>query len=82
MRRLSDRRVRHFWDPDHLVAKRMARDARPPQPNPRCCYSDGILWDLAAVYPRGSVWQNVSPVATVFDGPVFDLTAPIDSSLQ
>lgn len=75
--RLTDRRVRQFWDEKHLVADRLARDARAPQPEPDCCFADGILWDLAAVYPEGAVWAEQLPSATVFDGPVVRITDQI-----
>lgn len=81
MRRLSDRRIRQFWDPQHLVAKRMAADARSLQPTPKCCQRDGILWDLVAVYPRGDRWERALPPAKLFDGPVYDLEAEINSEI-
>src|SRR5712691_936579 len=59
--RLSDDRVRQFWDPQHMVAAQMSRDAHPPQPEPHCCDDRGILWDLAAVYPRDAVWGSSLP---------------------
>jgi hypothetical protein len=68
--RLSDRRVRQYWDSTHAVARRMAQDARPPQPEQNCCTRDNTLWDLAAVYPPGVRWTDVLPVATFFDGPI------------
>ena len=37
LRRLSDRRAQQYWDPNHLLAKRMRQDARVPQPEQECC---------------------------------------------
>jgi hypothetical protein len=68
--RLGDARVRQFWDSEHVLASRMVRDARDPQPKPNCCEMDGNLWDLAAVYPPGAVWSDRMPAARVFDGPI------------
>jgi hypothetical protein len=48
----------------------MAQDARPPQPKPDCCEHDGILWDLAAVYPKAARWDATLPTAIEFDSPV------------
>ena len=79
--RLSDRRVRQYWDPDQLIARQMANDARPPQPEQECCLESGVLWDLAAVYPRGVTWTDRMPTATVFNGPVVDVTSAIDAAL-
>jgi hypothetical protein len=70
LKRLADARVAQFWDARHVLAKRMAQDARDPQPEQQCCERDGYLWDLAAVYPAGAVWKDALPAAVVFDGPV------------
>ena len=79
--RLSDRRVRQFWDPDHLMSAQMKKDARPPQPVEECCERRGHLWDLAAVYPAGVTWTERLPTATVFNGPVADLAEPLTAAL-
>jgi hypothetical protein len=80
--RLLDRRVQQYWDPDHLVAKQMAADARPPQPEQECCVRSGNLWDLAAVFPKGASWTDRMSTATVFNGPVVDVTAAIGAALS
>jgi hypothetical protein len=82
LRRVSDSRARQYWDRDHLLAKRMAADARSPQPEQECCQRNGILWDLAAVYPKGATWDDRMPVATVFNGPVADLATEIEARLR
>ena len=74
LRRLSDRRVQQYWDPNHLLAAQMNKDARAPQPVQDCCVRAGILWDLMAMYGRGSTWSDRMPPATVFNGPVVDVT--------
>jgi hypothetical protein len=81
LRRLSDRRVQQFWDPNHLLAAQMKKDARGPQPVQDCCVRSGILWDLAAVYPPGSLWLDRMPTAVVFNGPVVDVTEAIAQAL-
>lgn len=81
LRRLSDRRVQQYWDPNHLLATQMKKDARAPQPEQDCCIRSGILWDLAAVYPPGSIWSDRMPAATVFNGPVVDVTDAIDGAI-
>jgi hypothetical protein len=67
--RLSDPRIRQFWDKDHALAKLMAI-SHAAQTKPKCCTRSGILWDLIAVYPAGSLWSDRLPLAVVFDGPV------------
>lgn len=81
MGRIPDRRARQYWDPDHVLAKSLSEDARSPQPEPDCCVRSGVLWDLAAVYPKGLLWDDRMPAATVFNGPVLDMTSSIESAL-
>lgn len=71
--RLSDARVMQFWDDQHVLATRMAKDAREPQPVQRCCLQNNHLWDLAAVYRPGVTWDDVMPSAVVFNGPVLQV---------
>ena len=59
--RLNDARARQYWDPHHLVAQRLAADARDPQPRQACCLRDNFLWDLAALYPPGVEWKDAMP---------------------
>jgi len=70
LKRLSDRRVTQFWDEGHVLATRMAQDARSPQPKQECCVSRNHLWDLVAVYGAGAKWEAQMPTAVVFNGPV------------
>ncbi len=81
MHRISDRRVRQYWDEQHVLAGRMKTDARIPQPEPHCCDSNGILWDVAAVYPKSATWRETLPSAFVFDGPVVSITSSIEAAL-
>jgi len=81
LERLKDTRARQFWDPRHTLAKRLAADARPPQPKQHCCDQDDVLWDLAAIYPPGEVWAGQIPPATFFDGPVVKVKAGLEAAL-
>jgi hypothetical protein len=81
MNRIPDRRAQQYWDPDHVVAKRLAADRREPQPAEDCCERSGVLWDLVAVYPKGAVWEDRMPAATVFNGPVVDVSPAVESAL-
>jgi len=81
LKRLSDPRVQQYWDPNHVLATQMKNDARPPQPAQECCVRSDILWDLAAVYPAGSMWSERMPPAVVFNGPVVDVMAAIEAAL-
>ena len=79
--RLSDARVRQYYDPDHLLAKRMKNDARAPQPEPDCCTRKGILWDLMAIYPPGERWTERMPIAPFFNGTVVDVVDALEKQL-
>ena len=81
MNLISDGRARQYWDPAHAVSKRLAADRRAPQPEEECCERSGVLWDLVAVYPRGAIWNDRMPVAVLFNGPVVDVKADIESAL-
>ena len=79
--RLSDKRVRQFYDARHLMATRLKADAREPQPGPECCTRNGILWDLMAIYPSGATWTDRIPVATFFNGTVVDVIDGLERAL-
>ena len=80
--RLPSRRVRQYWDPHHLIAKRMGADARAPQPTPDCCEQEGILWDLAAVYAPDAIWMDRMPPAVLLNGPVVSIAEDLRVSIQ
>src|SRR5690349_8904262 len=79
--RLSDRRVRQFYDADHVLAGQMKADARPPQPVQDCCTRNGHLWDLMAIYASGDKWTDKMPIATFFNGPVVDVIDGLEKAL-
>ena len=79
--RIPDTRAQQYWDPEHLVAKRLATDRRAPQPEEECCERSGILWDLVAVYPKGAKWEERMPTAVLFNGPVVDVKSDIESRI-
>lgn len=81
LKRLSDRRVQQYWDPNHVLATQMKNEARGPQPVQDCCVRSGILWDLAALYPPGATWSDKLPSAVVFNGPVVDVISEIEAAL-
>jgi hypothetical protein len=80
--RLKDTRGLQFWDKGHLLAQRMSADARPPQPEPDCCRDNGILWDLAAVYPPGAVWDTAMPPAAFVNGPIVNVKELVEAAIQ
>ncbi len=68
--RLKDARAQQYWDPQRLLALRLAADARDPQPKQACCLRDNVLWDVAALYPAGAEWKDALPPAIFFNGPI------------
>ena len=80
--RLKDARAQQYWDPQHLLAKRLDADARDPQPIQACCQRDNILWDLAALYPAGAQWKDVLPTAIFFNGPIIKRQPALETALN
>jgi len=73
--RISDPRVIQFWDKDHLVAKELQRQLSSSQ---ICCQRNGILWDVAALYPAKLPWGSTPDF---FGGAVLDVAANIRDHL-
>src|SRR5579871_236125 len=71
LRRVSDRRARQFWDPDHLVSAELDRHqaSKPGQSQPQCCTRKGFEWDQAILYAPGSRWHDAT-MPVFWNGPV------------
>jgi hypothetical protein len=78
MQRLSDRRVRQYWDPEHMVAA--ALKASSTSPHPSCCDRKGILWDLTAAYPPGTEWRDGLPSPILFDGIIVRVAPQLEAA--
>jgi hypothetical protein len=48
----------------------------------KCCTRNGVLWDLAAVYPPGAIWDDTIPPAVFFNGPVVDVADQLEAELK
>ncbi len=81
LQRLSDNRVRQYWDSDHYVAAAL-KTAVAGKLQPNCCERNGILWDLAAVYPPGVKWEQSMPVPVFLDGAVSPLAAKLETAMS
>jgi hypothetical protein len=75
--RISDPRVVQFWDKDHLVAKELQQQLSGSQ---TCCGRNGIIWDVAALYPRGMQWGSSPPA--FFGGAVLDVAGDVRQRLS
>jgi hypothetical protein len=77
---LRDPRAVQIWDHPRLLAGRLRGVAG--QPTPDCCDDDGVLWDLAAVYPKGARWTESPPPAVFFNGPVVHVREALERTLS
>lgn len=75
MARIPDRRVVQFWDKDHLIAKQLDTQLRTKQPS--CCRHSGTLWDLVALYPDRTKWDESEPL--YIDGPVYKVETDLQN---
>jgi hypothetical protein len=76
--RVSDSRVVQFWDKDHFVAKELKQQF--PGSRKLCCQRNGVLWDVAALYPPKIKWGAAEP--TYFGGAVLDVTDDVRQQLS
>ncbi len=82
LRRLDDRRVRQFWDPNHLIAAAVKKVEVSGALHPDCCERKGFLWDLAAVYAPGARWGETLPEPVLLNGPVVNTVTDLDAVLS
>ncbi len=81
LRRLSDRRVRQFWDSDHLWSAVLKKAEAVNNIHPDCCERNGFLWDLTAAYAPGTPWNDIPPKPVLLNGPVVNTAGELDSLL-
>lgn len=78
--RLSDSRVRQFWDPKHFVSKALSRvsSSRLSEPQPNS--GSGFYWDEAILYAPGSKWKD-APAPLFWRGPVYQVIPGLTAAL-
>lgn len=79
--RLSDPRVRQYYDADHRVAAELGMMAGERQLDPECCWDKGRPWDLLAAFPPGVEWRESLPAPVVFKGTVEDAAPDFEKLL-
>ncbi len=79
LQRLNDRRVRQFWDPNHILAAAIKKAETAGNLHPDCCERKGFLWDLTAAYASGVRWGDVLPEPILLNGPVVETAADLES---
>jgi hypothetical protein len=80
---LRDPRVVEFWDAGRWLSPRAIERARiaaaaagtdPPPP-------DAIAWDIVALFPAGTRWEEPFPVPSWYGAPVERSLGPIEAAL-
>src|SRR6516164_8322601 len=61
--RIPDAQAAQFWDKERLISHSMGEHDR-----------HSIVWDYIAVYPRGTVWEEIPPPALYHGNPVVQAT--------
>ena len=82
MRRVTDSRTRHYWDPKTMLSNEFKRTlaARSVEITGKRSLVDGeIVWDVIATFPPQSRWDDTLPVPSFLGGPVVDMK---DASLR
>lgn len=79
--RISDIRVRQFWDPKHLISAILKSRAEQmpsgPQPDPRERY----YWDQAMMFAPNVRWEN-DPTPSFWQGPVYRVIPGLTTALS
>jgi hypothetical protein len=80
--RISDPRVRQFWDPNHLVSLQLSRIkmTKPGQREPDCCEDKGFFWDEAILYAPHTQWKDM-PVSVFWNGPVWKIIPGLEKAV-
>ncbi len=82
---LRDVRVTEFWDPGRwaspLMMQRAALSVRAQGGEPDWG-SDAIAWDVIALFPAGTAWEDPFPVPTWWDGPVVEAIPTVEEQLS
>lgn len=74
--RISDPRAVQFWDENHLVAEELKHQLSSSQ---ICCQRNGVIWDVAAIYPKDMQWGSSAPL--FFGGAVVDVADSVRQKL-
>lgn len=78
--RMSDPRVRQFWDPKHIVSKTLNRmgNSNPSARQPNS--GKGFYWDEAILFAPHSEWKD-APTPLFWRGPVYQVIPGLGTAL-
>jgi hypothetical protein len=84
-RPLADPRVTEFWELErwaspHMIARAAMMAKAQGQAPP--LGPDDIAWDLIALFPASTVWEDPFPTPTWYDGPVVRVLGPVEQVLS
>lgn len=82
LQRLNDRRVRQFWDPNHVLAAVLKNAEAAGKLHPDCCERKGVLWDLIAAYAPRAMWRDTPADPALFNGTVVRTAEKLDSLIE
>ena len=83
--RVTDRRVRQFWDRDRILSQRMVRDL---MENPKLLADttkvteSTIIWDIAAVFPPRTRWDSSLPRPSYYGRPVAAVVIEMERAVE
>src|SRR5689334_22359318 len=82
---LHDGRAWQAWDPRHFISEALKRScgkgAASGAVAERVAKQD-LLWDAAAVFPKGVRWEEGPPVPVYFDGDVQEVIPALTSTVH
>jgi hypothetical protein len=82
---LRDPRVTEWWDPSHVLSKRVNERAqlvaRETGSRPEVAPGE-IVWDVIIALDPGTTWQDPFPAPGWHGGNVIDVLAPVEERLR
>ena len=84
LERISDPRARQYWDEQHRFSSvlRQQFESDGGHPRPECCMTDGVVWDVAALYPADVRWDESLPPAVYLSGPVLHVSDDLEKAVK
>lgn len=77
--RISDTRVRQFWDPKHLISA-ILKSRVTRRPSDRQPPNEGYYWDMALLFAPNTKWEN-DPRPSFWQGPVYRVIPGLEAAL-